>query len=155
MYQTLVEFFDAQMSGLTRGARGRVGDVAGVLRHLAAAALGVIAGGAYAVDANVQINEGHDLLVQTYRVKQAEKANPHAGNRFALIENVSGLPEEPFFNASESTQCRAKPYRFCRDFSQSEFRLTSLRFMVPEVRGLSPKSLSIRRNSVVANYTFR
>ena len=103
----------------------------------------------------MEVPDGTNPLVQAYRVRQAEKTSPHYGNRFALIEPVSGIPEAPFFTASESTQCQEKPYRFCRDFSQSEFRITSLRFIVPEIRGLSPKSLTIRRNSVIANYTFR
>ncbi len=155
MYQTLVEFFDSQADKCRRRVGVCASDGGVVLRKLAAGALSVMFGSAFAVDANVQISVGQNPLVQAYRMKQAERVSSPSGNQFRLIENVSGLPEEPFFNASESTQCRAKPYRFCRDFSQSEFRLTSLRFLVPEVRGLSPKSLSIRRNSVVANYTFR
>ena len=51
--------------------------------------------------------------------------------------------------------CNEKTQPLCRDLAASEFQVTSLRFMLPEVRGLSPKSLNIRRNSVSATYTFR
>ena len=136
----------------------KLGSHAGFARRwkqLAAIAWAAIVTGAFAVDANVEISEGRNPLVQAYLVNQAEKQSPRSVNRLAAIEQISGPPEAPFFAASESTQCREKPYRFCRDLAQSEFRITSLRFMVPEIRGLSPKSLSIRRSSVVANYTFR
>jgi len=56
---------------------------------------------------------------------------------------------------SDSSICNEKRQPLCRDLAASEFQLTSLRFMLPEVRGLSPKSLNIRRNSVSATYTFR
>lgn len=56
---------------------------------------------------------------------------------------------------AESSLCNEKKQPLCRDLAASEFQLTSLRFMLPEVRGLSPKSLNIRRNSVSATYTFR
>jgi hypothetical protein len=159
MYQSLVEFPDslALIGGSCDRApmHGRNAALAYGLRRLAALAWSAVATCVLAIDANVHIPAGHNALVQAYRVKQVEKLHPHADNRVGLIEQASGLPEVPFFSASESTQCREKPYRFCRDFSQSEFRLTSLRFMVPDVRGLTPKSLTIRRNSVIANYTFR
>ncbi len=155
MYQSLVEYPGSQMrESDARNAR-RKSALSDDLRRLAALAWGVVTTCVFAVDAHVEIPEGRNPLVQAYRVKQAEKLSPHSGNSLSLIEHASELPEAPFFTASESAQCREKPYRFCRDFSQSEVRLTSLRFMVPEVRGLSPKSLTIRRNSVIANYTFR
>lgn len=55
----------------------------------------------------------------------------------------------------DAPRCGEKVQPFCRDLAASEFQMTSLRFMLPEVRGLSPKSLNIRRNSVSATYTFR
>lgn len=159
MYQFLLQLF--RSGDYHRGKKKRAcaspknAALAPTLLRLASVAWGAVATCALAVDAHVEIPQGTNPLVQAYRVQQAEMKSPHSGNRFALIERVAEIPEAPFFTASESTQCRAKPYRFCRDFSQSEFRITSLRFMVPEVRGLSPKSLTIRRNSVIANYTFR
>ncbi len=56
---------------------------------------------------------------------------------------------------SESSMCNEKKQPLCRDLAASEFHMTSLRFMPPEVRGLSPKSLNVRRNLVSATYTFR
>ncbi len=58
-------------------------------------------------------------------------------------------------DATDSARCNEKKQPLCRDLARSEFQVTSLRFMLPEVRGLSPKSLNIRHNSVSATYTFR
>lgn len=66
-----------------------------------------------------------------------------------------GVAPEPFFEEAESIRCRASPQRFCRDFSKTELRITSLWFMVPPVPGLIPKSLTFRHNAVIANYTFK
>ena len=68
---------------------------------------------------------------------------------------VGGVVPEPFFEQAESIRCRAAPQRFCRDFSKTEVQVTSLRFMVPPVPGLTPKSLTFRHNAVIANYTFK
>ena len=155
MHQSFVEYSDSQGRRSDHRKCGSKAGWASQLQRLAALAWGAAVTCVFAVDPDVQILEGHNPLVQAYLVKQAEKLAPASGNSLAVIEPVSGIPEAPFFTASESTQCREKPYRFCRDFAQSEFRLTSLRFMMPEVRGLAPKSLTIRRNSVIANYTFR
>ena len=155
MRQLLVQHFGSSAhNNVASNCESMVFCVRRLLR-LAALAWSAAATWVFAVDANVQISEGRNPLVQAYLVKQTEKMAPHSGNSLALIEPAAGPSEVPFFAASESTQCREKPYRFCRDLAQSEFRLTSLRFMVPEVRGLSPKSLTVRRNSVIANYTFR
>lgn len=62
---------------------------------------------------------------------------------------------EPFFEEAETVRCRETPQRFCRDFAKTEFQVTSLHFMVPPVPGLAPRSLTFRRNTVIANYTFR
>ena len=56
---------------------------------------------------------------------------------------------------SDSSICNEKRQPLCRDLAASEFHFTSLRFVLPEVRGLSPKSLNVRRNSVSVTYTFR
>ena len=66
-----------------------------------------------------------------------------------------GIKAATFNDESDSSICNQKRQPLCRDLAASEFQLTSLRFMLPEVRGLSPKSLNIRRNSVSATYTFR
>ena len=155
MHQFLIKYFGSQARGAGERKREHQVCIARFWQHLAAVAWGAVSVSAFAVDADVVLPEGRNPVVQKYLVTQVEKDSPQSGNRLATIEYASGLAAAPFFAASESTQCREKPYRFCRDLAQSEFRLTSLRFMVPEVPGLSPKSLSIRRNSVVANYTFR
>ena len=66
-----------------------------------------------------------------------------------------GINVASAIDAAESSVCTEKKQPLCRDLAKSEFQLTSLHFMLPEVRGLSPKSLNIRRNSVSATYTFR
>ena len=68
----------------------------------------------------------------------------------AAISTKAALVE-----SSDSSICNEKKQPLCRDLAASEFQFTSLRFMLPEVRGLSPKSLNVRRNSVSATYTFR
>ncbi len=157
MYQTLIEYSGSHVGGRDARNHSRKRGLAPQWQRLAALVCAIVATGAVAVESNVEISEGRNPLLRTYMARQAEKlaSAAAAGNQMAMIEPVSGLPEAPFFTASESTQCREKANRFCRDFAHSEFRVTSLRFMVPEVAGLSPKSLTIRRNSVVANYTFR
>ena len=71
-------------------------------------------------------------------------ANATVGSR------VGTLPDD-----RDTSICNEKTQPLCRDLAASEFQVTSLRFMLPEVRGLSPKSLNVRRNSVSATYTFR
>jgi hypothetical protein len=68
---------------------------------------------------------------------------------------IDAVPPEPFFEEAESIRCRTSPLKFCRDFSKTEIQITSLRFMVPPVPGLAPKSLTFRHNAVIANYTFK
>jgi len=68
---------------------------------------------------------------------------------------VDGVVPEPFFEETESVRCRASPQRFCRDLTKTEIQITSLRFMVPPVPGLTPKSLTFRHNAVIVNYTFK
>ena len=70
-------------------------------------------------------------------VRQAEKLSSVvlAGNNVAMIEAASGMPAAPFFTKREVRRFLNKAYRFCRNLTQSEFRVTSLRFMVPEVSG--------------------
>jgi hypothetical protein len=68
---------------------------------------------------------------------------------------VDAIAPEPFFEEAESIRCRTSPLKFCRDFSKTEVQITSLRFMVPPVPGLAPKSLTFRHNTVIANYTFK
>lgn len=58
-------------------------------------------------------------------------------------------------NDRDTPRCSEKMQPLCRDLATSEFQITALRFMLPEVRGLSPKRLNIRRNSISASYTFR
>lgn len=155
MHQTLLEHHASRLrNGDERTCRFATG-MARRLQRLAALVWGALGMCVFAVDANVQMLDGRNAIVQPYLGKQAEKLVPMSDNSLTSIEPAAGLRQAPFFTASESTQCREKPYRFCRDLAQTEFRLTSLRFMVPEVPGLAPKSLTIRRNSVIANYTFR
>lgn len=68
---------------------------------------------------------------------------------------VDAVVPEPFFEEAQSIRCRTSPLKFCRDFSKTEVQITSLRFMVPAVPGLAPKSLTFRHNTVIANYTFK
>jgi len=68
---------------------------------------------------------------------------------------VDGVAPEPFFDQAEPTGCGASPQRFCRDFSKTEVQITSLRFMVPPIPRLAPRSLTFRHNAVIANYTFK
>ncbi len=155
MHQALFEYSGSRFrDGDERACRFATG-MSWRLQRLAALAWAALGTCVFAVDANIQMLDGRNLIVQPYLGKQAETLVPMSGNSLTSIEPAAGLRQAPFFTASESTQCREKPYRFCRDLAQTEFRLTSLRFMVPEVRGLAPKSLTIRRNSVIANYTFR
>lgn len=156
MYQSLVEYPGSPVRDGGKRKHERNPTLTRGLSRVIALTWGAVATCVFALDANVDISEGRNPLVQAYMVKQEEKqAPPSSGNSLTMIERASGPPQAPFFTASEAAQCREKPYRFCRDFSQSEFRVTSLRFMVPEVPGLSPRSLTIRRNSIIANYTFR
>ena len=76
-------------------------------------------------------------------------------DRLKNFHQLEGVVPIPFFEEAESIRCREVQPKICRDLARAEFQLTSLRFMVPEVPGLAPKSLTIRRNSVIANYTFR
>lgn len=76
-------------------------------------------------------------------------------DRLRNFRPLDGVVPIPFFEEAESIRCREVQPKICRDLARAEFQLTSLRFMVPEVPGLAPKSLTIRRNSVIANYTFR
>ena len=155
MPQSLVKYSGSSVRDGGEHKYGFATGFATQFQRLAALAWAATLTCVFAVDASVQIPEGRSPLVQAYLVTQGEKLAPLSGNSLAAIEPATGLPQAPFFTASEPTQCREKAYRFCRDLAQSEFRLTSLRFMVPEVRGLTPKSLTVRRNSVIANYTFR
>lgn len=59
---------------------------------------------------------------------------------------VDGAPADP---------CTGKRQAFCRDLAATELRITSLYFMLPEVPGLTPQRLNIRRNSVSVTYSFR
>ncbi len=154
MYQSLI-VYAAPFCAHRERKNERVSALATYVRYLVVVWLGAAVICAFAVDANAEISEVRNPLLQAYMAREAERSGQHPDIRIAAIENVSGVPEAPFFSASESKQCREKPYRFCRDLSQSEFRLTSLQFMVPEVPGLKPKSLTFRHNSVIANYTFR
>lgn len=45
---------------------------------------------------------------------------------------------------ADTSLCNDKKQPLCRDLAASEFQVISLRFVLPEVRGLSPKSLNIR-----------
>lgn len=76
-------------------------------------------------------------------------------NTLRNFRPLEGVVPGPFFEEPGSIRCRELPPKICRDLAKTEFQLTSLRFMVPEVPGLAAKSLTIRRNSVIANYTFR
>jgi len=76
-------------------------------------------------------------------------------DRLKNFHQLDGVVPIPFYEEAESIRCREVQPKICRDLARAEFQLTSLRFMVPEVPGLAPKSLTIRRNSVIANYTFR
>ncbi len=79
----------------------------------------------------------------------------HDGNSLRNFRPLEGVVPAPFFEEPGSIRCRELSPKICRDLATTEFQLTSLRFMVPEVPGLAAKSLTIRRNSVIANYTFR
>ena len=79
-------------------------------------------------------------------------ANADHLKRFYALE---GNVPPPFFDAAESIRCRQVQPKICRDLARTEIQLTSMRFMVPEVPGLQAKSLTFRRNTVIANYTFR
>ena len=85
------------------------------------------------------------------------KLNVPAQEKITLqyFRAVDAVVPEPFFEEAQSIRCRTSPLKFCRDFSKTEVQITSLRFMVPAVPGLAPKSLTFRHNTVIANYTFK
>jgi len=76
-------------------------------------------------------------------------------DRLKNFHQLDGVVPIPFFEEAASIRCREVQPKICNDLARAEFQLTSLRFMVPPVPGLAPRSLTIRRNSVIANYTFR
>ncbi len=76
-----------------------------------------------------------------------------AANATAVIN--SGVTVVTVPDDQDPSICDRKTHPLCRDLAAPEFQATSLRFMLPEVRGLSPKSLSIRRNIISTTYTFR
>ncbi|GEM_PF-6989106 len=155
MYQSLIVYPVSRVRDGGKRRHGRKVAPAKGWRRVAALAWCAASSCAFAVGASVGVSEGRNPLVQTSLGERSGWLVLSPGDGLVLIEPPSGIPREPFFAVSEATQCREKPYRFCSDLSKSEFRLTSLRFMVPEVPGLKTKSLTIRRNSVVVNYTFR
>jgi hypothetical protein len=73
----------------------------------------------------------------------------------ASINGAMGIKAAVWFDDTDSSPCNERKQPLCRDLATSEFQVVSLRFMLPDVRGLSAKSLNIRRNSVSATYTFR
>jgi len=108
----------------------------------------MLAGGAQAAD---DAPREQPLLTRPIRiVKSVTDAD-----QLKSFHPLNGAVPAPFFEEAELIRCREVQPKICRDLARAEFQLTSLRFMVPEVPGLAPKSLTIRRNSVVANYTFR
>ena len=92
-------------------------------------------------------NASTSVVVNESRPKNVAVASP--SNAATGTRALTPIDE------SDSPLCNEKKQPLCRDLAASEFQLTSLRFVLPEVRGLSPKSLNIRRNSISATYTFR
>lgn len=94
----------------------------------------------------VRSNASISNVANESRLKNLSLASSHAATSFRAAAAMDD---------ADSPLCNEKKQPLCRDLAASEFQVVSLRFMLPEVRGLSPKSLNIRRNSVTANYTFR
>lgn len=94
-----------------------------------------------------------DAAIPAKRINIARVAQE--GDTLKKFRPLEGVVPAQFFEEPGSIRCRELPPKICRDLTKTEFELTSLRFMVPEVPGLSAKSLTIRRHSVIANYTFR
>ena len=96
---------------------------------------------------NLQSDSPSSLIVRDTRPKNL--------GGFSTNNAAIGIKAATVADESDSSICNEKRQPLCRDLAASEFQLTSLRFMLPEVRGLTAKSLNIRRNSVSATYTFR
>lgn len=96
---------------------------------------------------NLRSNSPSSLIVNDIRPKNL--------GGFSTNNAAIGIKAATVADESDSSICNEKRQPLCRDLAASEFQLTSLRFMLPEVRGLTAKSLNIRRNSVSATYTFR
>lgn len=96
-------------------------------------------------------NSGSSIPARPIRIAKVA-ANADQLKSFHPLE---GNVPPPFFEAAESIRCREVQPKICRDLARTEIQLTSMRFMVPEVPGLQAKSLTFRRNTVIANYTFR
>lgn len=94
----------------------------------------------------VRTNSSTSNVASESRLKNLALAN---GNAATSIRAAAAIDD------ADSSLCNEKKQPLCRDLAASEFQVISLRFVLPEVRGLSPKSLNIRRNSVSATYTFR
>ena len=94
----------------------------------------------------VRSNSSTSNVASESRVKNLALASGNAATR---IRGAVAIDD------ADASLCNDKKQPLCRDLAVSEFQVISLRFVLPEVRGLSPKSLNIRRNSVSATYTFR
>lgn len=107
------------------------------------------AGAAHAVDATIV--EARYLTMSPYRSVGALTAE----NRLKSYRDARGVAAGAPIDDGEAVRCVGKRQAFCRDLAETELRVTSLYFLLPEVRGLSPQRLNIRRNSVSATYSFR
>ena len=138
-------------------ARGRGGLYGGVFRVGSAAVAAVIFASANLTNAAgfheiTAINNASNTAASTSIIfnESRPKNLSVTGATNAAISTKAALVE-----SSDSSICNEKKQPLCRDLAASEFQFASLRFMLPEVRGLSPKSLNVRRNSVSATYPFR
>ena len=65
-----------------------------------------------------------------------------------------GNAVEPM-HSTPALGCTNRFQGFCRDLSAAEFDLKSMKTLLPEIAGLTPQRLSLRRNRVSVTYTFR
>ena len=77
------------------------------------------------------------------------------GNRLKSERDTRELAAATPVDDAQADPCTGKRQAFCRDLAATELRITSLYFLLPEVRGLTPQRLNIRRNSVSVTYSFR
>ena len=101
---------------------------------------------------NRRIHQHVCLLIISVIVNQSRPKNlgvSSANNAAIDIKGATSVAE------SDLSICDEKKQPLCRHLAASGLQLTSHRFMLPEVCGLSPKSLNIQRNSVSASYSFR
>lgn len=129
--------------------RGGVAHTSGLCAHAIATFAIIFTGNGAHADPDISPN----VKIPARQINIVRAAQD--SNTLKNFRPLEGVVPAPFFEEPGSIRCRELPPKICRDLAKTEFQLTSLRFMVPEVPGLAAKSLTIRRNSVIANYTFR